>query len=63
MNVQALRDDVESLTKNERSLRDRIVPATERELALQAAKGSTGGHDDGLQAAVVGVMKSIQQMG
>jgi nuclear pore complex protein Nup188 len=63
MNVQALRDDVESLTKNERSLRDRIVPATERELALQAAKGSAGGHDDGLQAAVVGVMKSIQQMG
>jgi nuclear pore complex protein Nup188 len=63
MDVQALRDDVESLTKNERSLRDRIVPATERELALQSAKGSTGGHDDGLQAAVVGVMQSIQQMG
>jgi nuclear pore complex protein Nup188 len=63
MDVQTLRDDVESLTKNERSLRDRIVPATERELALQTAKGSTGGHDDGLQAAVVEVMKSIQQMG
>lgn len=63
MNVQALRDDVESLTKNERSLRDRIVPATERELSLQASKGSAGGHDDRLQAAVVSVMKSIGQMG
>jgi nuclear pore complex protein Nup188 len=63
MNVQALRDDVESLTKNERSLRDRIVPATERELNLQASKGSAGGHDDGLQAAIVGVMNSIGQLG
>ena len=62
MNVQALRDDVDSLTKMERSLRDRIVPATERESALQAAKGSTGGHDNGLQAAIVEVMKSIGQM-
>lgn len=63
MNVQALRDDVESLTKMERSLRDRIIPATERELSLQTAKGNAGGHDDGLQAAVVAVMNSIIQMG
>jgi nuclear pore complex protein Nup188 len=63
MNVQALRDDVESLTKNERSLRDRIVPATERELNLQASTGNVGGHDDGLQAAIVGVLKSIEQLG
>lgn len=61
--TQALRDDVESLTKNERSLRDRIVPATERELHLQASKGGAGGHDDGLQAAIVDVMKSIGQLG
>jgi nuclear pore complex protein Nup188 len=63
MNVQALRDDVESLTKNERSLRDRIVPATERELHLQASTGNVGGHDDGLQAAIVGVLQSIKQLG
>jgi nuclear pore complex protein Nup188 len=63
MNVQALRDDVESLTKNERSLRDRIVPATERELNLQASTGNVGGHDDGLQAAIVGVLNSIAQLG
>ena len=63
INVQTLRDDVESLTKNERSLRDRIVPATERELNLQTSQGSAGGHDDGLQAAIVGVMNSIGQMG
>ena len=61
--MQALRDDVESLTKMERSLRDRIIPATERELSLQTAKGNAGGHDDGLQAAVVAVMNSIIQMG
>jgi nuclear pore complex protein Nup188 len=63
LNVQALRDDVESLTKNERSLRDRIVPATEREMNLQGSKGSAAGHDDGLQAAIVGVMNSIGQLG
>lgn len=63
MDVQALRDDVESLTKNERSLRDRIVPATEKELNLQALKSSAGGYDDGLQAAIVSVMRSIEHMG
>lgn len=63
LNVQAIRDDVESLTKNERSLRDRIAPSTERELNLQTSKGGAGGHDDGLQAAIVGVMNSIGQLG
>jgi nuclear pore complex protein Nup188 len=63
MNIQALRDDVESLTKNERSLRDRIVPATERELILQASNGNVGGHDEGLQAAIVDVLNSIGQLG
>ncbi|KAM0719574.1 hypothetical protein Q7P37_003704 [Cladosporium fusiforme] len=63
LNVQALKDDVESLTKNERSLRDRIVVCTEREAALQSIKSSVGGYDDGLQAAIVGMMKSIAQLG
>ena len=63
VNTQVLRDDVESLTKNERSLRDRIVPATERELNLQNSKGGAGGHDNGLQAAVVSIMSSIGQLG
>lgn len=63
MDVQTLKDDVESLTKNERSLRDRIAVSTEREAALQATKGSVGGYDDGLQAVVVSVMKSIEQLG
>jgi nuclear pore complex protein Nup188 len=62
INVQGLRDDVASLTKNERSLRDRIVPATERDLILQSSKGGAGGLDDGLQAAIVGVMNSIGQL-
>lgn len=63
MNVQTLRDDFESLTKHERSLRDRISPGTERELALQNVKTAVGGHDDGLQAAVVRVLMSIGQLG
>lgn len=62
MDVQALKDDVASLTKNERSLRDRIAVSSEREMVLQGTKGNAGGHDDGLQAAVVAVMKSIAQM-
>jgi len=62
INIQGLRDDVESLTKNERSLRDRIIPATERDLILQSSKGGAGGLDDGLQAAIVGVMNSIGQL-
>jgi hypothetical protein len=30
---------------------------------LQASTGNAGGHDDGLQAAIVGVLKSIEQLG
>lgn len=58
METAELREDVEALTKNERSLRDRVTAVTEREVALQAMK-NVSGHEDGLLAAVVGVLSGI----
>lgn len=63
MQVHVLKEDVEALTKSERSLRDRVVPGSERELVLQQqTAGALGGHDNGLMAAVAGVLKSIGEM-
>lgn len=58
MDTTELTEDVANLTKNDRSLRDRITAMTEREVALQAQKGM-GGFEDGLMAAIVGVLGSI----
>lgn len=55
--VQAVRDDVEAMSKGQRGLRDRIAPATERDVEL--ARQRVGNGDDGLQAAVLRELSQV----
>ncbi|QIW96447.1 hypothetical protein AMS68_001965 [Peltaster fructicola] len=51
-NISLIGEDLEAMTKSQRSLRDRVTPVTARELALYNDK-SGGNTDDALQGAII----------